>query len=43
MEVALDDDAGGVGEEEGKIGIGAKSGGRAVPKFVFSYYLEAIR
>ena len=39
LEVTLDDAAAGVGEEDGEIGIGAKSGVRAVPKFVFSYYL----
>ena len=39
LDVALDDAAGGVGEEAGEIGIGAKSGVTAVPKFVFSYYL----
>ena len=42
MEVAavgLDDAAADVGEEDGEIGIGAKSGVTAVPKFVFSYYL----
>ena len=39
LEVVLDDalnDAADAVEEDGEIGIGAKSGQRAVPKFVFS-------